>query len=84
MVSSVTGGMLVSRWPHSGLQEALASSPKEIAAPWVFLPGVCVCVCVCVCVWVCVCVGVCVCVLGEMGSPKVVMLGMGLWGTHET
>ena len=68
----------MSRWPHSGLQEALASSPKEIAAPWVFLPGVCVCVCVGVCG------GVCVCVLGEMGSPKVVMLGMGLWGTHET
>ena len=37
--------MLVSRWTHSGLQEALTSSPKEIAAPWVFLSGMCVCVC---------------------------------------
>ena len=37
----------MSSWTHSGLQEALVSSPKEIAAPWVFLSGICVCVCVC-------------------------------------
>ena len=73
MVSSVTGGMLVSRWTHSGLQEALVSSPKETAAPWVFLSGICVCVCVCVVV-----------VVGEMGSLQMVMLGMGLWGMCET